>query len=269
MSVVHNDNMLWWVIPGVLAGMPMPFVHLERRMAGGGALTEFADELPALHLAGVRAVVSLLNIPGDTRIYETADFAFACLPVPDGAAPTVEQACKFVRFVNTNRAAGRPVAVHCEAGLGRTGTMLAVYLISQGETAAAAIAKVRSVESAAIETTQQIKFLEQFADNLPAFVADDDIVTYNGISMRRDYAESLQEAQRNAFYRVNDQVVPRIHFGDETYTMVTPGSGLCSCCDAARGQLHEPLCEREQCPICKLQVMSCECDILTYDAIEG
>jgi hypothetical protein len=97
--------------------------------------------------------------------------------------------------------------------------------------------------------------------------AADDLITYNGIPMRRDYAESLQAAQQQTHYRVVGQLVPRIYFGDETYPMVTPGSGLCSCCFAARGQLHEPLCEREQCPVCKQQVMSCECDILTDAAV--
>jgi len=43
----------------------------------------------------------------------------------------MEQASRFVQFVTEQRAAQRPVAVHCEAGLGRTGTMLAVYLIFQ------------------------------------------------------------------------------------------------------------------------------------------
>jgi hypothetical protein len=99
-------------------------------------------------------------------------------------------------------------------------------------------------------------------------MAADDLVPYNGIKMRRDYAESLQAAQRTTHYRVAERIVPRIHFGDETYPMVTPGDGLCSCCSAARRQLHEPLCEREQCPVCKLQVMSCDCDIFPENAIE-
>ena len=56
-------------------------------------------------------------------------------------------------------------------------------------------------------------------------MAADDWVTYNGISMRRDYAESLQVAQRRTHYRVAERLVARIHFGDETYPMVSPGSG--------------------------------------------
>src|SRR5213594_3320997 len=72
---------------------------------------------------------------GDAAVYESAGFAFLCLPIPDGHAPTMEQAPEFVRFVNEQRKIQRPVAVHCEAGLGRTGTMLAVYLIAQGQSA--------------------------------------------------------------------------------------------------------------------------------------
>ena len=166
MSSPPKNNLLWWVIPGVLAGMPMPFIHPDRRMAGGGALIAFEDELSALHSVGVRAVVSLLNIPSDASVYGSVGFSFLCLPVPDGGAPTTEQAEEFVRFVTDQRAAHRPVAVHCEAGLGRTGTLLATYLVAQGETAVAAIERVRAVEKVAIETRRQIHFLEQYAERV-------------------------------------------------------------------------------------------------------
>ncbi|HXC36043.1 MAG TPA: hypothetical protein VNV43_09230 [Candidatus Acidoferrales bacterium] len=105
MNNTQSGNLLWWVIFNVLAGMPMPFIHLDRRMAGGGSLDAFDDELPVLYVAGVRAVVSLLNIPSDASVYESAGFAFLCLPVPDGGAPTFEQADEFVRFIRAQRAA--------------------------------------------------------------------------------------------------------------------------------------------------------------------
>ena len=141
----------------------MPFIHPERRLNSGGALDAYEDELPELYTAGIRTVVCLLNIPSDATVFESAGFAFQCIPVPDGGVPTPEQAADFVRFVEAQIAAGRPVAVHCEAGLGRTGTMIAVYLIAQGESAEAAIQRVRAVESGAIETARQIHFLEMLA----------------------------------------------------------------------------------------------------------
>ena len=162
MGDIQDDSLLWWLIPGALAGMPMPFIHVERRLAGGGALSDFADELPVLHSTGIRAVVSLLNNPNDAAVYASAGFAFLCLPVRDGGAPTEEQTDEFVSFTTGHLAGQRPVAVHCAAGLGRTGTMLAAYLISQGHSAASAIARVRTVEPAAIETLRQIQFLEQY-----------------------------------------------------------------------------------------------------------
>jgi atypical dual specificity phosphatase len=157
-----SGNLLWWVIPRVLAGMPMPFIEVDRRMNRGGALAAHADDLPVLYSAGVRAVVALLNLPSDASVYAAAGFSFLCLPVPDGGAPTNEQAMEFVRFVREQQTARRPAAVHCEAGLGRTGTMLAVYLIAEGMSAAAAIRRVRQAEPAAVETARQIQFLEQF-----------------------------------------------------------------------------------------------------------
>jgi hypothetical protein len=166
MNDPRETDFLWWVIPGVLAGMPMPFIHPNRRMAGGGALDAFEDELPALYSAGIRIVVSLLNIPSDGPVYESAGFSFLCLPVPDGGVPSQEQAEHFVRFATKHLAANRPVAVHCEAGLGRTGTMLATYLISQGASAKIAIETVRAAEKNAVETISQIRFLEQYAERV-------------------------------------------------------------------------------------------------------
>jgi CheY-like chemotaxis protein len=158
-----ETNLLWWVIPAALAGMPMPWIHPDRRFNGGGPLNAYEDELSSLYAAGIRAVVCLLNIPSDAKVYDSAGFAFQCLPVPDGGAPTAEQAAEFAAFVDQKLHEGKPVAVHCEAGLGRTGTMIASYLIWKGSTAESAINQVRAVERSAVETLRQIRFLEEWA----------------------------------------------------------------------------------------------------------
>jgi len=162
---MHEDDqppLLWWAIPGVLAGMPMPYLDPHRRLNLGGAWSDYDDEIQVLHKSGVRAVTALINIPSDEAVYTSAGFAFLCLPIANGFAPSMDQALRFVSFVDSMRADNRPVAVHCEAGLGRTGTVVAVYLIWQGRTAKEAIAEVRKAQPRAIETERQVRFLEEF-----------------------------------------------------------------------------------------------------------
>ena len=52
-------DLLWWVIPGVLAGMAIPFVHPERRLNLGGALNAYEDELPESYSAGISMIRSV------------------------------------------------------------------------------------------------------------------------------------------------------------------------------------------------------------------
>ena len=55
------------------------------------------------------------------------------------------------------------VAVHCTAGLGRTGVVLACYFTAKGLTAQNAIARVRRMRPGSVETDEQAEAVEQFA----------------------------------------------------------------------------------------------------------
>ena len=156
-----STDLLWWVIPGEIAGMPIPYISQERRSQRGGALNDFDDELPVLYAAGIRSVVCLLNIPSDAHVYEAAGFAFLSSHIQNYYPPEMEQAFQICQFISDSPKA---VAVHCEGGIGRTGTIIACYLIQKGMTADQAIRKVRECEPAAIETKLQEDFLFKFEE---------------------------------------------------------------------------------------------------------
>ena len=62
--------------------------------------------------------------------------------------------------------AGHAVAVHCKAGLGRTGTVLAMYAIWHSPIVcdgSKSITKVRSLNAGMIQSVAQEAFLAQFA----------------------------------------------------------------------------------------------------------
>ncbi len=153
----------YWVIPGKLAGMPFPQLDPRRQRAGGAGPTAYADDLPVLHAAGIQGIASLVEHPAVEGVYAGAGFSALSLPISDGFAPTRRQVEEFVTFVDDLNARGQAVAVHCHAGLGRTGTMLAAYLITKGSSAAEAIDQVRAAQPSAIETRRQVEFLHQLS----------------------------------------------------------------------------------------------------------
>lgn len=141
-----------FLLPGQLAGMACP-----------GRDRPLEDDLAALAAQGVGAVVSLTERPLEPAALARHDLAGLHLPVRDFAPPTLEQIGSFVDFVDHQLAAERPVAVHCGMGRGRTGTMLACYLVRQGWAPAEAIAEVRRRRPGSLETATQERMVHEYA----------------------------------------------------------------------------------------------------------
>ncbi|NOX43751.1 MAG: ATP-binding cassette domain-containing protein [Gammaproteobacteria bacterium] len=141
-----------WLKKGVLAGTPKP-----------GLLVDIEDDLKALKRVGITVLVSLTEEPIDPTHLAPYDIAGIAFPVVDMGVPTIDAAIDLCKQVETLIENNEAIAMHCKAGMGRTGTALATQLIWDGHTALDALETVRRVEPRWVQSEEQVKFLEEFA----------------------------------------------------------------------------------------------------------
>ncbi|MBX2796601.1 MAG: dual specificity protein phosphatase family protein [Myxococcales bacterium] len=92
-----------------------------------------------------------------------AGMAFLHVPVEDFRAPTLAQVEETMRWLSTALQQGGSVVLHCWAGLGRAGTMLACALVSRGMNAHDAIVTTRWVRPGAIQSQGQETRVAEYA----------------------------------------------------------------------------------------------------------
>lgn len=147
-----------WLLPGRLAGTPWP-----------GLIHGLDYDMRLLADIGVTQLVALTEERFDPGW--AAPYGIGCLahPMPDMQAPGLSQALAICRDIDAMLQGGEVIAVHCRAGLGRTGTVLAAYWLwrSAGKAdALSALEHVRRIEPGWVQSQPQVRFLEEFARRL-------------------------------------------------------------------------------------------------------
>jgi atypical dual specificity phosphatase len=140
-----------WLDDGRLAGMGRP-----------GLLRDMDDDLFAIAYAGVTRLVSLTEDPLPTARLRPFGIEGRHFPIRDMGIPSMRDAVALCHELRRAMQRGQVVAVHCLAGLGRTGTILACLAVGEGMGADEAIARVRHAAPGSIQTEQQAAFVRDF-----------------------------------------------------------------------------------------------------------
>ena len=136
-----------WLFENKLAAMSYP---------------ESEDAFTLLYRMGVKA---LLNLSEEPLVYKTPNIIGMLIkqvPIADYTAPTLEQVQEAVAMISSCLDGNMPVVVHCLAGLGRTGTILACYLVSMKMPANNAISSIREWRPGSIETLEQEAVVNEY-----------------------------------------------------------------------------------------------------------
>ncbi|CAI5988383.1 unnamed protein product [Closterium sp. NIES-64] len=149
---------LTWMLPGRLLAFSTPADDPASVMVGAlvavmeGYLTP-EDYVQYFRQAGIAAIIRLNRRVYDKRRFTRHGFAFYDLYFPDGGAPSDGIVERFFAVVEGSNG---PVAIHCKAGLGRTGVLVGCYLMKHcGMTAREAIAYTRLVRPGSVIGQQQ------------------------------------------------------------------------------------------------------------------
>lgn len=139
-----------WVLEGELAGAQGPASQRD---------------LVFLVEQGVRAIIRMeaRTVAGDGG--GSVDLIDMYEPVPDFTPPRLEQIQRMVAFIDQQvKVDARPVVVTCYAGIGRTGTVLACYLVHRGLTAEDAVGRVRQLRRGSVQTRHQEEAVHRYAE---------------------------------------------------------------------------------------------------------
>ena len=148
-----------------LTEKPAQFRWAIKDKLAGSARPSSEDELRWLQAQGIKCIVSLTKTPLTFDLNGLGCERFH-LPIKDFSAPTLGEIKAYVAYVADMLEQNKPALTHCGAGLGRTGTMLAVYLVNICKTPEDAIKEVRESAPRSVETKEQKQAIHEYARSL-------------------------------------------------------------------------------------------------------
>ena len=134
---------------------PYFFTWVDRPHVAACAWPAGPEQLAWLRKEGTDILVTLTEEPVPRNWIDGAGLMGVHVPVTDMEAPSPAQLDKVVTVIEKARQSNMGVTVHCLAGRGRTGTVLAAYFVREGLSTREAIAKVRELRPGSLEVPEQ------------------------------------------------------------------------------------------------------------------
>jgi len=145
--------------------MHLNFSWVIDRQLGGSRGPRSRSDLLFLKQQGIAALVRLVE-PHESWLTtdEIRDVGLEDYnePVPDFHAPTRAQINRIIEYIDSHLKAGVPVCVSCNAGIGRSGVVIACYLVHIGLTARDALELVHRRRGRAPEVPEQLEAVEAY-----------------------------------------------------------------------------------------------------------
>ena len=142
---------------------PPGFSWVDKPLLAAMARPSAPEDMLWLRQQGIELLIALTEDPPRRDWVNDAGLMVMHVPVEDMEAPTQEQLDRCISAIERANAHGMGVAIHCGAGLGRTGVILAAYYVARGASAQNAIGKVRRQRPGSIETDEQAEAIVEFA----------------------------------------------------------------------------------------------------------
>ena len=160
---IYGD--VWRKVHGTVTGKPDNFSWLIENKLAGSAIPTSIDEVQWVKEQGIKSILTIREEPLNTAWAKNVNYLH--IISNDMGVPEFDDLIHAVDFIHRRLNENEPVMVHCLAGLGRTGTILACYLVKyQNMSADEATQKVREERPGSIQSYPQEEIIFRFEKSL-------------------------------------------------------------------------------------------------------
>ena len=160
---IYGD--VWRKVHGTITGRPDNFSWIIENKLAGSAIPTSIDEVKWVIDQGVKSIVTIREETLDESWVK--DVNYLHILSNDMSVPEFDDLIYAVDFIHRRITNNEPVLVHCLAGMGRTGVILACYLIKyQKMSASEATEKIREERPGSIQSYPQEEIIFRFEKSL-------------------------------------------------------------------------------------------------------